>query len=71
MNLNEYFKQHPNSRLTYEDGTTITVAEYLKQGGKIRTGLTVKPENALWDIMTQDEEFTPAIEQGDDDEPEV
>ena len=70
MDLNEYFRLHPNSRLTYADGTTITVAEYLKQGGKIRTGLTEKPENALWDIMTQDEEFTPAIEQ-DDDEPEV
>lgn len=71
MDLNEYFKQHPNSRLTYADGTTITVAEHLKRGGKIMTGLTEKPENALWDIMTQDEEFTPAIEQGDDDEPEV
>lgn len=71
MDLYEYFKQHPNSRLTYDDGTTITASEHLKQGGKFMNGLTVKPENALWDIMTQDEEFTPAIEQGDDEEAEV
>ncbi len=34
-------------------------------------GLGMKPEDALWMIMTQDEEFMPAIEQGDDEEPEV